>query len=36
MGFLKQFYKITPIADDIWLNAMVNLAGVQKILLPNG
>lgn len=27
---------LTPIADDIWLNAMVNLAGIQKILLPNG
>lgn len=28
--------KLTPIADDIWLNAMVSLAGREKILLPNG
>ena len=28
--------KLTPIADDIWLNAMANLAGIQKILLSNG
>lgn len=28
--------RLTPIADDIWLNAMVSLAGREKILLPNG
>lgn len=28
--------RLTPIADDIWLNAMVNLAGYQKTLLSNG
>ena len=28
--------KLAPIADDIWLNAMVNLAGTKKILLKNG
>lgn len=28
--------KLTPIADDIWLNAMVSMAGREKILLPNG
>ena len=27
---------LTPIADDIWLNAMVNLAGTERILLDNG
>ncbi len=27
--------QLTPIADDIWLNAMVNLAGLNKILLNN-
>lgn len=27
--------QLTPIADDIWLNAMANLAGTCKILLPN-
>ena len=28
--------KLAPIADDIWLNAMVNLAGTKKILLDSG
>lgn len=28
--------KLTPIADDIWLNAMVSMVGCEKILLPNG
>lgn len=28
--------KLTPLADDIWLNAMVRLAGVNIILLNNG
>lgn len=28
--------RLTPIADDIWLNAMVNLAGIEKVLLDNG
>lgn len=27
--------QLTPIADDIWLNAMVNLAGLEKVLLNN-
>lgn len=27
--------QLTPIADDIWLNAMVNLAGLNKVLLNN-
>ena len=28
--------KLAPLADDIWLNAMVRLAGVNVILLKNG
>lgn len=28
--------KLTPIADDIWLNAMVSMAGREKVMLPNG
>lgn len=27
--------RMTPIADDIWLNAMVNLANLKKVLLKN-
>ena len=27
--------KLAPIADDIWLNAMVNLIGLKKVLLNN-
>ena len=33
---IEEALKLTPIADDIWLNAMVNLAGTKKILLDNG
>lgn len=28
--------KLTPIADDIWLNAMVSMAERNKVMLPNG
>lgn len=28
--------RLTPIADDIWLNAMANIARTPKVLLPNG
>lgn len=28
--------KLTPIADDIWLNAMASMAGLEIIMLPNG
>ena len=28
--------KLTPFADDIWLNAMVRLSGLRISLLPNG
>ena len=28
--------KLTPIADDIWLNAMVSMTGREKVMLPNG
>ncbi len=27
---------LAPIADDIWLNAMVNISNIQKVLLPGG
>lgn len=27
--------KLTPLADDIWLNAMANLAGTPKLLIQN-
>ena len=33
---IKLALELTPIADDIWLNAMVRLAKLNMVMLPNG
>lgn len=33
---IELFSRLTPIADDIWLNAMARMAGMEIIILKNG